>query len=400
MADSSSVDDILEFFKRNKFTKAEFALRSELGNRHDLGGTLQKLKLDDKESCSRPSEEVIGAKLLDDDRKVKQFQNSAEGRKDSGSVEASKEIIVKEVECEIGRKGSESKWKSCGTIGEQSMVDASVGTSDRNFTFSKSSDDTVLDLYSLKYSTSNGPVASYQNDGGSVHQNNFSGFDVFSKATFNSAEAPNSGSVKRMSLPAGISKASTELKLERSEESEFKEVDVDLFDNPILRSDAFAQKPSELWKDCSLKTVFPFSGGDTSTSYSAPSNVDKKEGKRKTDFNDITTAIKYQVDEVGRALYMKTHGGEPKDFGALEYALALEHPKEELPTLPPVRLKSKEKSFNIHWEEKYERDGPGPKILDADNPYLIGAFLDVPIGREINNSGLCCKFNGLLILHR
>lgn len=382
MADSSSVDDILEFFKKNKFTKAEVALRSELGNRHDLSGTLQKLRLEDKESCSRPSEEVIGAKLLEDDRKVKRFQNSGESLKDSsGSIEASKEIIVKEVECEIGRKGSESKWKSCGTIGEHSMVDASVGTSDRNFTFSNSSDDTVLDLYSLKYSTSNGPVASYQKDGGSFHQNNFSGFDVFSKATLNSAEAPNSGNIK---------------------ESDLKEVDVDwqrkssglpfqddLFDNPGLRSNASAQTSSELWKDRSLKTVFPFSGGDTSTSNSAPSNVDKKDGKKKTDFNDITTAIKYQVDEVGRALYLKTHGGEPKDFGALEYSLALlDHPKEELPTLPPVRLKSKEKSLNIHWEEKYERDGPGPKILDADNPYLIGAFLDVPIGREINNTGL------------
>ncbi|KAL8547783.1 hypothetical protein ACS0TY_007209 [Phlomoides rotata] len=398
MADSSSVDDILEFFKRNKFTKAEVALRTELGNRHDLSGTLQMLRLDDKESCSWPREEIIGAKLLEDDRKEKSFQNSGEGLKDSGSVEASKEIIVKEVACEIGRKGSESKWKSCGTVGEQSMVDASVGTSDRNFTFSKSSDDTVLDLYSLKYSTSNGPVASYQNDAGGVNQNNFSGFDVFSKATLNSTEAPNN--VKRMSLPVGISKASAELKHERSEESELKEVDVDrqrktsgfssqndLFDNPGLRSNASAQTSSELWKERSLKTVFPFSGGDTSTSYSVPSNVDKMEGKRKTDFNDFTTAIKYQVDEVGRALYMKTHGDEPKDFGALEYPFALEHPKEELPTLPPVRLKSKEKPLNIHWEEKYERDGPGPKILDADNPYLIGAFLDVPIGREINNSG-------------
>lgn len=411
MADSSPADDILEFLRRNNFTKAEAALRSELGNRPDLNGILQKLKLDDKESCSRSSEEVNGAKLLEEDRKIKSPQNSGEGLKDSSSAEASKELIVKEVECEIGRKGSESKWKSCGTIGERSMINVSVGTSDNNYTFSKSSDDAVLDLCSWKYRTSNGPVTSYQNDGGSVLQNNFLGFEVSAEARLNSAEAFDGGKVnsksgedvcfsgeKRMSWPVGISKASAELKHERNEKSELKEVNQrrsmsfndDLVDNPCSRSNVSAHPSSELWKDCSLKTVFSFPEGDTSTSYvSASSVVDKQEGKRKTEFNDIRAATKDQVDEVGRSLYLrKTHGAEPKDFGALEFPFASENQKEELPRLPPVRLKSEDKAFNIHWEEKHARDGPGPKILNADNAYLIGSFLDVPIGLEINTSGL------------
>ncbi|KAH6767818.1 Protein kinase superfamily protein [Perilla frutescens var. hirtella] len=54
-----------------------------------------------------------------------------------------------------------------------------------------------------------------------------------------------------------------------------------------------------------------------------------------------------------------------------ELTLALENQKGELPRLAPVRLKSEDKSFNIQWEEKYDRDGLGPKILDADNTYLI-----------------------------
>ncbi|KAI3454347.1 hypothetical protein Pfo_011010 [Paulownia fortunei] len=413
MADSSPVDVILEFLKRNKFTKAEAALRSELGNRPDLNGILQKLTLDDKESGNRSSEEVNGGIVAEEDRKIKGTRHSGECLKDSStssSAEASKELIVKEVECGTGRNGSETKWKSCGTIGEQSKVNESVGTSDKNFTFSKSSDDTVLDLYSWKYSTTNGPVTFYQNDGGSTDENNFLGFQVPGKAKLNSAETLDSGKVnlksgedasfsgeKRMSWPGTVSNAIVELKHEKGECKEINQQRKpssmcskdELVDNPWSRSDVSAPPSSEFWKECSVKTVFPFSRGDTSTSYdSAVAVVDKKEGKRKAELNEIRAVIKEQVDEVGRALFFgKTHGGEPKDFGALEFHLASENQKEELPRLPPVRLKSEDKSFNIHWEEKYERDGPGPKILNADNAYLIGSFLDVPIGQEIIPSG-------------
>ncbi|KAK6153239.1 hypothetical protein DH2020_012878 [Rehmannia glutinosa] len=413
MAGSSPVDDILDFLSKNKFTKAEAALRSELSNRPDLNEILQKLKLGDKESGSRSSEEVNGGKLLEEDQKIKSSRHIGEGLKDSSIAEVSKELIVKEVECGTGRNGSESKWKSCGTIGEQSMINVSVGTSDMNFTFSKSSDDTVLDLYSLKYSTSNGPVPSYQNDGSNVNENNLLGFQVSGKAKLNSAEALNSGKVnaksgedvsfsgeKRISWPVSFSKGSAELKHGRSEKSELKEVDQqrnpsgscsknDLADNLWSRNSVSSYPSSELWKDSSFKTVFPFSEEDTSTSYDCAATIlDKKEGKRKTELNDIRAAIKDQVDEVGRALYFrKTQGAEPKDFGSLDFHLPSDNQKEELPRLPPVRLKSEDNSFNIHWEEKYERDEPGPKIVNADSAYLIGSFLDVPIGREINPSG-------------
>ncbi|PIN25544.1 Dual-specificity tyrosine-phosphorylation regulated kinase [Handroanthus impetiginosus] len=410
MADSTPVDVILEFLRRNKFTKAEAALRSELGNRPDLNGIIQKLTLDDKGPGNRSSEEVNGSVTAEDDRKINSAQHSGQSLKDSltsSSAEASKELIVKEVECGTGRNGSDAKWKSCSTTGEQSKVNESVGTSDKNFTFSKGSDDTVLDLYSWKYSTSNGPVTLYQNDGGSANENNFLGFLVPGKARLNPAETVDSGTVdrksgedasfsgeKRISWPGNVSNTSVE---PRHEKNEHKEVvqqrkptimcsKDERVDNPWSRSDVSSHPSSELWKECSVKTVFPFSRGDTSTSYD--SAVDKKEGKKKAELNDIRSAIKEQVDEVGRALFFgKTQEGEPKDFGALEFHLPPENQKEELPRLPPVRLKSEDKSFNIHWEEKYERDGPAPKILNADNAYLIGSFLDVPIGQELNPSG-------------
>ncbi|KAG8378655.1 hypothetical protein BUALT_Bualt07G0007900 [Buddleja alternifolia] len=411
MADSSSVDVILEFLKRNKFTKAEDALRSELGNRPDLNGILQKLTLNDKESGTKLSEEVNGGIVVEEDRKIKGSRYGEENLKDSSTssnTEASKELIVKEVECGTGRNGSESKWKSCGTIGEPSKLNESVGTSDKNFTFSKGLDDTVLDLYSKKYGMNNGPVTSSQIAGCSISENNFVGFQVPGKVRLNSAEVLHSGKVnlktgedvsfpgeKRISYPGSVSNVSVEQKHEKSELKEVYQQKKssntsskdDVVDNPWSRTDVSSHPSSELWKDCSVKTVIPLSRGDTSTSYES-AILDKKEGKRKAEVNDVRTSIKEQVDEVGRALYFgKTQGGEPKDFGALEFHLATENQKEELPRLPPVRLKSEDKSFNIHWEEKYERDGPGPKILNADNAYLIGSFLDVPIGQEINDAG-------------
>lgn len=379
MADSTPVDDILEFLRRNKFANAEAALRGELGNRHDLNGVLEKLKLDDKESSGRSDEEVNGAKLLEQDTQLRSSQNIARALKESSSAEASKELIVKVVECEVESYGSEPQQKGCGTVGEQSMVSVSVGTNDTSFTFSKTSDDNVLDLW--KYSTSNAPSTSHQND--------LLGFDVSSKALLSAGalecgeanlkpeEDINLSRERRMSWPVGTSKGGAEPKPEKIKKSEPREVD--------LRRKISGVSS----KDCSLKTVFPFSEDDTLTSnVSASSAADKTEGKKKKDLNDIRVTVKDQVDEVGRALYLeKAHGSEPKGFSDLNFPLAPLSQREELPRLPPVRLKSEDKSFNIHWEEKHERDGLGPKILDTDNSYLIGSFLDVPIGQEIIDSG-------------
>ncbi|KAL1568332.1 hypothetical protein AAHA92_03711 [Salvia divinorum] len=407
MADSGSVDVILEFLKRNKFTKAEAALRGELGNRPDLNGLLQKLMLDDKES-SRSGKEVNGAVSGEEDKNTKSTRNGAESLKSSftsSTIEASKELIVKEVDSVTGRNESDNKWKNAGNIGKQSTVGENFAASEKNFFFSNGLDDTVLDLYSWKYSTSNDPVTPYQNDGGSARENNFLGFQVPGKAKMNSAETIESGRVhrksgddasvsgeKRITWP-GIS---TDLTYEKK--SDNKEVDQqrlpnitcskdDLVGNLCSRSDISGQPSSELQKECHVKTVIPSSRGDTSTSYdSAIAVVDKQEGRRKAEVNNIRAAIKEQVDEVGRALFFgKNQGAEPKEFGSLEFNLAPENQREELPRLPPVRLKTEDKPFNIHWEEKYERDAP--KILDTDNAFLIGSFLDVPIGQEISTTG-------------
>ncbi|CAI9767397.1 unnamed protein product [Fraxinus pennsylvanica] len=400
------MDGILEFLRRNKFTKAEAALCNELYNRPDLNGILQKLTLEDKASGSM-CEEANGGKVIEEDRKMTILPVSGEGGEEPtsspSSVEVSKELIVKEIECGTGRNGPESNWKGSSYLAEQSKVNESVKTRDKNFTFSKGSDDTVLDLYSGKYNPGNGP--SYQNDS----EKNISGFRDSGKSRMNSAEILDSGKFnaksgedvsisgeKNVSWPGSTSKASAETRHEWSDKSQLKEVDHqqklsgacskdNLVDNPWSLSDESSHPSSEMWRNCSVKTVFPFSKGDTSVCYdSAPSIGGKKEGKRKTELSDIRTVIKAQVDEVGRALYFgKTQGGEPKDFNALDFQLTSENQKEELPRLPPVRLKSIDKSLNIHCDEKFENEH-GLKITSADNAYLIGSFLDVPIGQEVS----------------
>ena len=56
--------------------------------------------------------------------------------------------------------------------------------------------------------------------------------------------------------------------------------------------------------------------------------------------------------------------------------------KEELPRLPPVKLKSKEKPLNTSWEEKFEHEGPASKIAVVDSAFLIRLYLDVPLDKK------------------
>ena len=135
MGESGSVDVILEFLRRNKLTRAEAALRSELCNRSDLNGVLEKLAPEEKD-------EANGGALA--------AENQGTSYQGSGVV-VSKELIVKEIECGAARNGPEGiRKKEVASVGERSKGDELVGTSDKHFTFSKSLEDSVLDLYNLK----------------------------------------------------------------------------------------------------------------------------------------------------------------------------------------------------------------------------------------------------------
>jgi len=99
-----------------------------------------------------------------------------------------------------------------------------------------------------------------------------------------------------------------------------------LADNVLSRADENANSSSDVWKDCSIKIVFPFSKRDVSTSYSSSTYSEKVDEKRKPEIGDARAYIKEQVDEVGRAFYLgKLQGSsEQNNIGGLSFPLVLE----------------------------------------------------------------------------
>ncbi|KAG8476620.1 hypothetical protein CXB51_030658 [Gossypium anomalum] len=392
MTEPSSIDVILDFLTRNHFTRAEAALRSELNNHPDLNGFLQKLTLEEKDS-GKVLEEETGKKIV--------TGSSGSGSQNSGQV--SKELIVKEIECEASRNGSERKWRNATSAGECNKPDEANATSGKSFTFSKSSEDTLLDLQSWNCRTSNGPRMN-KNDG-IVSSTSFSELEKPDQSRYRTAKAPDSdkGNVKhgegiafpgemKSSWLGNTSKANVSSKYDQFETSDTKDLvqesktcsaylKENFPDNSRWsRTDKPTSSSSEIWKDCSVKIPFP--KVDVSISYDAASASDTRQGNVKADVFDTRTAVKDQVDEVGRFLFVGNFQ-EQTGTNGLAIVLASDNPKGELHRLPPVKLKSEEKALNVNWE----LNGSGAKVTSADNTFLIGSYVDVPVGQEINSSG-------------
>jgi hypothetical protein len=119
----------------------------------------------------------------------------------------------------------------------------------------------------------------------------------------------------------------------------------------------------ELLNGCAVKTVLPFSGDNVNNASSSVFSVERREGKKKGDANQ---------------------GNNTRD--SFELPLICATQKEDFPLLPPVRLKSEDKLVNMNWEE--EKMVKSGSKNSEDNAFMIGSFLDVPIGQEISSSGI------------
>ena len=96
---------------------------------------------------------------------------------------------MKEIESRTGRNvAEESKWKIVASIGERNKSSEVVGKTEKKFTFSKSLEDSVLDLYSWKFNTNNSPVEPYQDASGSRPSNALK-VPVFQQSKYQSDEA-------------------------------------------------------------------------------------------------------------------------------------------------------------------------------------------------------------------
>ncbi|KAE8678348.1 hypothetical protein F3Y22_tig00111427pilonHSYRG00556 [Hibiscus syriacus] len=385
MTEPSSTDVILDFLRRNRFTRAEAALLSELGNRPDLNGFCQKLTLE--EDSGKVLEEENGEKIAG--------ESHGSGSQNSGEV--SKELIVKEIECAAGRNGSESQWRNAASTGDSNKPNEARVTCDKSIAFSNKPNGPDLLKNDSIFSSP------HFSDMGKPYQLRYCMSEAtgIHKGNVKSGEEISFPVETKTSWLGNTSKANLDYKYDKFHTSETKELDQQFKTSSAYLKENFAdnirwsrpEEPSslssEIWKDCSVKTVTPFPKGDVSIGNNAVSASDKRGGKQKADVLDARAAIKEQVDEVGRALFFgKSQGSaEQKGVNGLVFPLAYDDQKEEFPRLPPVKLKSEEKSLNVSWEEKYERDGPGAKLMTADNTFLIGSYLDVPIGQEINASG-------------
>ncbi|XP_028793511.1 uncharacterized protein LOC114749189 [Neltuma alba] len=394
MADTSSVGIILDFLRRNRFTKAEAALLSELNNRHDLNGFLEKLNLEEK--ALHKSEKDKGKSVGDN-----------QGLDSHDNVEVSEELIVKEIECGSGGNATESKNKSISFIGEWKKTNEVVGASDKYFALPKNSEDKMLDLYPRKLNSGNGRVEPHQNGGGSA--SNTSKAMVFHQTSEvhdmanNNAKSAEGNAVTteiQFSWPGSNNRSSAEHRYHgeqpkepsehdcplKSKNSSFKE---NFADNFWSRKDENEISSSDLQNDCSVKAAFPLPKGDMSTRYDGAAFSKRIEGRR-TEIIGATEAMKMQVDEVARAIYAVDLQGnsEQKTIGSLNFPVAPENQEEELPRLPPVNLKSEDRLLAVNWEEKFEQDEPASKVAFVDNDSLIGSYLDVPVGQEINLAGM------------
>ncbi|XP_017697946.2 uncharacterized protein LOC103705802 isoform X2 [Phoenix dactylifera] len=359
MADS--VDVVLEFLRKNRFAKAEAALRGELNSRPDLNGTLQRHLSEEKDEVGEDTGGVSKA-----------------GRQGTGmrSGEMSKEFIVKEIEVGGIGNGSESKKGSSSNQGQ--------GTTD---------------LYPWNFGSANSASNSISRASGAT-ANNFAelliseeprhhrGLLALEKRNSALETDPDASAEQRISSIGGKSKTEIEVKPEVSQMSVSKAENTYSKDHLL---DSLWLKSEEPSKDCSMKTVFPFPVDNASSSYDGASGHgnDRKELNKKVESNDNIEVTKEQLDNVGRPCFSgkSQESTEQKNTKSFDLLHIGKNQREELPRLPPVRLKSEDKLVNLHLEEKVDHQASGTKLSGPDNTFMIGSFLDVPIGQDINSSG-------------
>ncbi|KAJ6818226.1 uncharacterized protein M6B38_407785 [Iris pallida] len=315
MADS--LDLVLDFLRKNNFTKAEAALRTELSVQPDLDGSLEKILIKEKEE---PREESRLATT-----------SSRQLASGSRSSEISQEFIVKEIEVGRTANGSDNK---------------------KTFSFKLGSESNLADLYPWNSAPIDTAVS-----------NNLSELFVSEQQKYRSGllVMDKNNSMVRTKPPSGGSKD-------------------DYMENPWSKREDYV-------KDFTMKTAFPSPSSNASTSYDTTLASRDEQHERKEKHN-ITEATKGQLDDIVLPYISGSprEGLDQKNTRSFDTPLVENH-REELPRLPPVRLKSVDKLVNMEWEEKADHNGSGTNQCSADNNFLIGSFLAVPIGQELNATG-------------
>ncbi|RRT76070.1 hypothetical protein B296_00026014, partial [Ensete ventricosum] len=315
-----SVDVVLEFFRKNRFTKAEAALRGELNALSDLNGFLQKHLAEEKEA-GRAVEEVSS---------VRQQSTSTRG------AESPKEFIVKEIEVGGVGNGFDSKKSFGSTQGRD------TGTVDL-YPWNFSSTSIISDSASKKVGATVNNFAHLLVPEEQMHPHTSFALEKRDRAVGTEPDQPLE---QRVSCAKGKNKAAVEVAPEISPDSDCE--DKNAYSRDHFLDDLWVKNEDPL-KGCSVRTVFPFPSDNASSRKSGKSQESSEQN-----FDQQVTSENY---------------------------------REELPRLPPVRLRSEDKLINIQWDDKSNCHGSEIKLHNGNNAFMVGSYLDVPVGQEINSSG-------------
>ncbi|KAL8153545.1 hypothetical protein V2J09_011305 [Rumex salicifolius] len=397
--DSGSLDVILDYLQKKGFSRAEAALRSELSSRPDINGFL-KLSLIDKDEPAGIKDVVEEGKKVEKPLVMRNQQPSSDSNHVGG---ASPELIVKEIECRTANtNGSDSSWRLTAANNEHN-VSSEVFRNNKKDIPQGFEETMLLDLYPCKVDQNNGAVDLSPCSSGYVKPDLAGVQKPGTLHLYSAGVADKAIDAKpfqeisitehqRVSWVGSSSKADQSQYSERNDVIEVKDVNQERIvseeavGDVRLRNTAESKSLRDQMSECSNRTVFPFSGKDVQA-YDC--SIGRRMDGKKMEATDVRAAVKEQVDEVGRSLYLTNLQGlcDQSNVSHLGLSAIPENHQEELPRLPPVRLKSEFKEASANWEERLDSDDHNLKLNTADNDYLIGSFLDIPVGQDISTSG-------------
>ncbi|KAK8942055.1 Serine/threonine-protein kinase AFC2 [Platanthera guangdongensis] len=335
-----SVNVVLEFLRKNRFSKAEAALRGEISCRPDLNGFLQKNYSEDEDLRAESKSATVK------------------------HHEVSQEFIVKEIEVGNGTMSKNGIQKNQG----HQVTGVSMG-----------------DLYPWD-SFDIGGNANWVSKGNAGLTNNFSNL-LISEENRCGHGSKNSSIGTKLDLMGkqSISYSGRAVEIKPgNNQSNVSKASCSYPKDHLLENPWSTYEESS--NECSVKTVLPFSCDNQHSSYDSFHGdvVNSKDRKKKPNHHDSAEGLKEQPYSLEMSQVINNH--------SLDIPPAGDNHREELPRLPPVRLKSEDKLTNFNWEEKINHLGSGGmhgRVMhhSGDSNLMIGSFLDVPIGQEISASG-------------
>ncbi|XP_062212227.1 uncharacterized protein LOC133913179 [Phragmites australis] len=342
---SENIDLVLEFLQKNRFAKAEAALRGELTGRGDLNGSTTQRRVAEPKGGEEQEDSEVSSNA------------GPKGAASVRSADSSREFIVKEIDVGALPNGLDGrKGPGIGQPQENNMGDLYPW----NFSIANS---TVEQLAELLVSEEvprhrRGALLAEKRDRGV------------------GTEQP--GPVLEQKVSFGRGKG----KVDAAGRAEINELG-------HSRDKNLVPEKEELLNGCTVKTALPFPTENPSSSYNSTHHEnERKEIKKSINADGVGKAAKGHLDEGNRQYYFeKSQDTDQVADRCFDLQLVGDNQREEYPKLPPVRLKSEDKLVNMNWEEKINHQGSGAKQPSADHAFMIGSYLDVPIGQEITSSG-------------